>query len=262
MTLFLQYFRAQLRGLLLWSFFIGLLVFALAQNAPSLTADGSLEKLMAQMPPAIQNMMGNPVGLTPIDGFITLELGLWLSLLFSLYGVMLTLGIVTREVDRRTIDFLLSLPVDRRQVMLGRIGVVVLNTALVALFSWLILYGSLTGGDHGADLGGYAKMILSQWLLAMALSGLCLFSSIWIDDFSFGVKAWMGGISTAMFLEFILRAVMTHRWVRFWSPFSYVDAPEILRAGLPAADIVILILLAVLGFGLSVPAFERKQITT
>lgn len=261
MTIFAHYFRAQLRGLLLWTFFIGLFVLALAQNAPNFTADGSLQKLMEQMPPALQNMMGNPQGLSPIDGFIALELGLWNSMLFSLYGVMLALGIVTREVDRRTIDFLLAMPVDRGQVILGRIGVLVINTALLALATWLILYVSLADGGHGASLGGYALMIFIQWLLAMALSGLCLLSSMWIDDYSFGVKAWMGGVATGMFLEFILRAVSTGRWSRFWSPFSYVDAPEILRTGLPAADVAVLVLLAVIGFGLSVQAFERKQIT-
>lgn len=261
MTLFGQYFRAHVRGLLLWTFFVGLFVLAIAANAPTFATDNNMQNLLEMMPPAIVNMMGNTVGLAPIDAFITMELGSWNAMLLSLYAVMLSLGVVTREVDRRTIDFLLAMPVDRRQVLLARMGVVAANTALLASATWLLLYLPLGRAGFEADMGGYGLMLFNQWLLAMALAGLCLLSSMWIDDYSFGVKLWSGVVATGMFLEWMLRAASLSRWARFWSPFSYVDAPEILRTGLPVADISVLLLLALLGFGLSVPAYERKQIT-
>lgn len=259
MTLFRQYFRVQLSGLAIWMTLTGSMGAVIGTVAGSI-ADTGLEEMLARLPESLRNMVGFAPGLKPVDAFVAGELGLWGGVLLSLYAVVLALGIVTREVDRRTIDFLLAQPISRRQVLLGRIPVLLLNPALVAMALGLGLWTTLTRSGLEASFDRVALMFFNQWLLAMAVGSLTLLASIWIDDYGLGMKLWFGLVAVGMLLEFGLRAGGVERWARFYSPFSYVDAVRIFQDGLPLVDALILLLVSLVALGLSIPAFERKQI--
>lgn len=260
MTLFWQYFRQQLTGFVIWVASSGLLVLALIKSASNVVQMG-VDEMIAKLPVAFQQMVGVTTGLSPVDAYVSMEMGQWMALLLCLYGVLLALGIVTREVDRRTIDFLLAMPVDRRQVIVARSAVLLFNTAMMAAVMWLVMYVDLTRQGLEASFGAYAVLVLNGWLLAAAMAATTLLTSIWIDDYSQGVKIWMSVAGGGYVLEYILRAAGLSRWARVWSPYSFVDAPAVVRdAGMPWADAAILIALIVIGFGLSIPLFQRKQI--
>lgn len=260
MILLWQFFRHNLFGLGLWIVLTGLLHAMIGHSAGSVAVTG-MEAMLERLPESMRNLMGYIPGLAPVDAFVALELGTWGSMLLSIYAVLLALGAITREVDSRTIDFLLAQPVERHQVLLARIGVIVLNTALLAAAMWTTLWASLTAAGVEASFGRLALLYGNQWLLALAWAGLVLLTSLRIDDYNLGVKLWLGLLATSFLLEFVLRAVGVARWARFYSPFSYVDAGLVVRDGLPAADVAVLLSVAVLTFALSVPAFAKKQIT-
>jgi ABC-2 type transport system permease protein len=260
MTLFRQYFRQQAVGLLIWVGVAVLLVLALTSAASGVVASG-MDEIMASLPEAMRQMAGVTTGLSPLDAYLTMKAGPFFALLLSPYAVLLALGIVTREVDRRTMDFLLAMPVERRQVIVSRSVVMALNTAVMAVAMWLVMYADLTRQGLDGSFGAYAVLLLNAWLLAMALGSVCLLTSMWLDDYSLGVRIWLSVACGGYVLEYILRAAGLSRWTRVWSPYSFLDAPEVVRSGtIPVADAVILIALVALGIGLSVRAFERKQI--
>lgn len=262
MTLFWHHFRAYLSGLLIWAGVGMFLTFAITRSAPAVVADGAGLAAIQALPEAMRAMLGYQEGLSPLDSFITLKFSAWSLLVASLYGSLLALSIVTREVDRRTIDFLLSLPVGRTQVLLSRVGVMLLNSGLVMLGMWLVLRYDLAAQGLEGSWTGYGLMMLNQWLVAVAIASLALLSSLWIDDYSHGVKIWMGAVTGLFFIELAMRAANFSRWQRGFSPFSYADAAQVIRAGqIPLADAAILVAVALLAIAVSVPVFERKQLT-
>ncbi|HYG57843.1 MAG TPA: ABC transporter permease subunit [Symbiobacteriaceae bacterium] len=261
MTLFRQYFRAQLSGLLIWLGAGGAMVFVLARSAP-IDASGAqaLEALVGKMPESMKMMFGIEFGLSPADSFVSMKLAPGIALILCMYIVITALSIVTREVDRRTIDFLLGMPVDRRQVLVSRAGVMIVNTAILAVAYWAIMRVVFGALEADASYSRYAELIFTQWLLAVALGSITLLSSIWIDDYSFGVKLWLGVVATSYFLELVLRAAGLTRWQRFFIPFSYADPASIIKNGMVAADILVLVAVAAVALIASVPLFERKEI--
>ncbi len=261
MALFWQQFRAELRPLLVWIGATLLVMMIYIKAAPSFVEESNLIEFMATLPEALQAMIGSLEGLSPVDAYVSLDLGKTTVLILPIYAVLLALGAVTREVDRRTVDFLLSLPVERRQVILSRVGIMFVNVGLVAAAAWLaVRIGFATNGIEGS-WGGYALMLFSQWLLAMALGSLTLLTSLWVNDYSLAVKLYLGLVAAAYFLEFALRAVGISRWGRALSPFSYSDTVDVLKNGLPVADTLILTAVIVGCVALSIPVFERKQIS-
>lgn len=262
MTLFWQQFKAQFAGLLIWGAGAIGLVAMIASTAPSFTKDDNALKMLESMPESLQRMMGFVPGLSMIDLFVATQVGKTMALAVALYAVMLSLNAITREVDRRTIDFLLSLPVKRTEVLLARAGVMLVNSGIITAIMVIGLQVSLRAQGLEGDWGGYNLIFLNVWLLAVALGSITLLASLWIDDYSLGVKAMLGLVSAGYFLEMVMKAVALSRTARLISPFSYVDPHLILKHGaLPVLDTAILVVVSVLCIGLSLPVFERKQIT-
>jgi len=260
MRLFWQHFRAQFSGLLVWILSGSLLAMAVA-GAGSALGNGAIFAYMEKMPPYLQKMVGYRAGLGPLDSYVAVETG-WFSVLLAIYAVLLALSIVSREVDRRTIDFLLALPVRRSQIIVTRGAVAALNTALLGGAMWATLCGRLLYyGLHGT-WGAYALLILNQWLIAMAVGALALLSSIWMNDYASGVKLWLGIAVGSFFLDYIMRAANLGRAARAFIPFSYIDAIDVIaQRALPWVDVLVLAGVATVSFALTIPAFDRKQIT-
>lgn len=262
MTLFWQQFRAQLRGLLIWSGASGLLAFMVTLSAKGASQGDTMTQIIAKLPAHLQALAGYSSKLSSLDSYMGTKLGTVVPLLVALYGALLALSAVTREVDRRTIDFLLSLPVRRTPVLAARMLVMATNTAVQAVVILLVTcFGLMVTGVEG-NPGGYALMIANGWLMGLAVGAVSLLTSMWIDDYSFGVKLWMGLVVGFFMLEMMLKAAGLDRVERLFSPFRYADPILVLEQGAtPAGDLLVLITLTVVAFGLSIPAFERKQIT-
>jgi len=261
MTLFWQHFRAQLTGLLIW--LASGIVLALALTRTARAAAGGGMGLFQSLPVSIQRLMGLRPGMSALDGYVAGKIAPSVVLLLVLYAVVLALSAITREVDRRTIDFLLSLPVGRRQVLLSRGAVLFVNTGLMAAILWGVSIWDLQNqGLITGATGRYWLLFLGQWLLALAVGSLTLLFSLWIDDYSLGIKLFLGLLSALYFIEMVLKVVGADRWVRLLSPFSYADPATILAEGrLPAGDAVVLVAVIALALAASLTAFDRKQIT-
>lgn len=260
-TLIRHQFRAQFGGLIIWVGASLALTLMLTRTAPSVVAEGGMLPLMESMPESLRRILGVLDGLSPLDGYVAAKIVQSVQMEVALYTVLVALSIVTREVDRRTIDYLLALPVSRDQVLLSRVVVMAINSLIMSGAIWALMRIDLAASGLTGSWGSYALMMLNIWLLAMALGGVTLLASLWIDDYSLGVKLVLGIVATSFFLEFILKAADLSRWARAYSPFSYLDAAEILRRGaLPWPDMLVLVAVALVTIGLAFPAFHRKQI--
>lgn len=256
MTLFRQFFSAHIRGLLIWMAVGALLGLSGTRSAQTFMETNAI----AAMPPALLAMYGNMVGMSPVDMYVTVLTGKGTPLIPTLYAVLLALSIVTREVDRRTVEFLLGLPVQRTQVLVSRIAVLAINVAAVTGSIWAVIRYDLEGMGFQATWGHLNLLYVNLYLLALALGALTLAISMWVDDYSVGVKLFLGFVTLTFFLEFALRAASVSRAARFWSPFSYLDITEVLKSGTIAAGNAIVLVLAIAGgVAVSFWAFNRKQ---
>ncbi len=261
-TLFWQYFRARLPGMLVWVGASVVLALVTAASAPAFVEGGSMSGLMKALPSSLQAMMGAPEGLSPLDGYVATQVTKNLAVVVVLYAVLLSLSIVSREVDLHTIDFLLALPTGRKNVLLSRVGVLLVNTAVQSLAIWAFLCADLSAMGLKGSFGGYGLVMFNVWLLAVAMGGTSLLASMWVDDYSLAVKLFLGLAAGSYVLEFVMRAAGVSRIGRFFSPFSYVDPVATLRMGrLGWVDVLVLVGVGLASLAASVRVFERKQIT-
>jgi len=254
-TLFRQFFSAHLKGLLIWLAVGTALSLAMTRSAAPFINNRSMEAL----PPVLTAVFGDMTGLSPVDQYIVIALGKGTMLVPVLHGVLLALSVVTREVDRRTVDFILSLPVQRTQLLGARVAVLVTNLTLLVAATWAVLRYDLASQGFQGSWSHVGALMINLWLLAVAVSLAALAVSMWLDDYSVGVKLFLGVITLAYLLEFVLKGASVSRAGRVLSPFSYVDSAGVMRTGAIGTDALVLAAVGAAGLIVSFWAFGRKQ---
>lgn len=256
MTLFRQFFLAHLKGLLIWTAVGALLMFSGTRSAGTFI-DGNT---LALLPQTMMNMYGDIRGMNPVDQYLVIAVGKLTLLIPALYAVILALSVVTREIDRRTVEFLLGLPVQRSQVLVARTAVMAVNITVVVAAIWAVLRFDLAALGYQGTWAHLDLLFVNVWLLSFAMGVITLAASMWFDDYSVGIKLFTGLVTLAYFLEMVLRSATVSRAGRIISPFSYVDIAGVMRHGSIAAVSLIVLLVAIaVGVAVSFWAFNRKQ---
>jgi ABC-type transport system involved in multi-copper enzyme maturation permease subunit len=267
-SLFKQLVRTEGPGLLVWTVVVGLLSFLLVILFESLRSSGLVSEIQAMlkaMPPALQALYGELDSVTTVRGWAAvMGFGNWFLMLYLVYAGLFVAGIVAREVDRRTMEFLLSLPLERWQVIAVRfLG---LASALLILHG-AHLAGLVLGIRHlGEQPDPLAPMVwaeLNSWLLTLAVGAILLVLSLFVSDYGLSVALTVGGgLGIYLFYKLTDQAPEPVASLRQLLPFHLFDPGAILiQSAVPVADMLALALITLGALGLSALLFQRKPLS-
>jgi ABC-2 type transport system permease protein len=162
---------------------------------------------LTSLPPALRGLLGEPINLETMGGFLSWRVGNTLPVLLGLWPVIALSGTLAGEAAKGSLDLLASTPQARRTIALeklaGHVTAVVLAMLLLATTIWFVgaAFGSLPGDEIAASaaLGQvtlYGVMMLSvggvafaaaPWLgrtRALALGLIVLFASYLIYSYA------------------------------------------------------------------------------
>ena len=162
---------------------------------------------LTSLPPALRGLLGEPINLEAMGGFLSWRVGNTLPVLLGLWPVIALSGTLAGEAAKGSLDLLASTPQARRTIALeklaGHVTAVVLAMLLLAATIWVVgaAFGSLPGDEipASAALGQvtlYGVMMLSvggvafasaPWLgrtRALALGLIVLFASYLIYSYA------------------------------------------------------------------------------
>ncbi|MGE5579386.1 MAG: ABC transporter permease subunit [Bacillota bacterium] len=265
MALFRQYFRVQRTGLLLWAGINGFMGWVLGSSAKQMEAGNVLSDFLTgiieKLPETIRALMGIVPGLSPVDTLVQGKLGFWMSIALPIYGCLLAVAAVTREIDRGTADFLFALPVKRRQVLIARWSVMVTNVIIVAITTWAALSGGLLAGGVQGNLRGYFWIMIQAALLGVAVGSLALLGSMWSRDYEKAMKRSLGAVLLLFAIDMGMEMAAMPVLVRSLNPYYYFSTLEpLLRSGPMIREAAVLIVVAVVALWASVRVFSQRQI--
>jgi ABC-type transport system involved in multi-copper enzyme maturation permease subunit len=115
-----------------------------------------------------------------IENIVIVSLGLsTISLMGLLMAVFIGVGLVYKEMDKRTLYALLSKPVRRSEFLLGKYAGLVLTLGVNTLFMTLGLFAAMLYVKHGLTAGDVATVIAAYFILlklALVVALALLFS--------------------------------------------------------------------------------------
>ncbi len=264
MTLLRQQWRSDRGTLLTWCVVVAFLTWMMAGLWEVLASTGALveyEQMLKAMPPFVQAMVGKG-NLNLFGAYVAgMEYGGVMSFAFIIFVAAYVPGLLTKEVEQRTSEFLLSLPVTRRSVIGVRWLGLVANLTALTLVQWIVLIG--VAGPEAQPVR-YFWASLNMLLLYVEAGTLVLLATVFIDDHSRAV-----GVSAALVTFLFFYNSMTESAtgivaaMRKALPFARFDPTAIIATGrVPGADIGILAVGSLVLLFLAVKAFDSKQVAS
>ena len=228
LTLFLYSLKSSRGGIIVWCFFLflyALLMVYLFQ--PMQDIADTLAEYVDKLGTMVEVFAGEVGSILNPDG--SLSLGKWMSLeflalwplLMSVYAIFHAGGIAAREVERGTMDMLLSQPVPRRHIIISKFLAFPVAIFAVAVASVIGVLMGMAIISNYSDLGGVCLAFLPALLIPLAVGSYSLlFSCIFLEPRKVMISA---GSLTGLFylLNILARAVDPLEWLGKLSIFHY-----------------------------------------
>lgn len=239
---------------------MGLMTYFQTVVYNSITNKTAIEEYMRDLPPAFKAMFGDQVSLATLKGWLQLEVFGWLPFLMAIYAGVTVAGIVSRELDRGTAEFLFGLPVGRARLVLTRFAAFGLTLALLHL---AILAGTRLGAaviDEAYPLKGSLNTLGASFIVVLAMGALDLLVSVFIADYSRALFAGLGINAGLYFTTVALQAGGVGKGLPPWLVFGRYDVSQLMGQGVGAADVAVLAGYVGVLLALAVGAFSRRDL--
>ncbi|HYF91868.1 MAG TPA: ABC transporter permease subunit [Symbiobacteriaceae bacterium] len=267
MTLLKQHAKTEAISTLIWAVVLGLVGYLTTWLWELLSQSGSmleLQKVLENAQGVLKSLVSaGGLSLASLDGWIQgYALGTWVTLPYVIFTALFAAGMITREMDRRTMEFVLSLPVSRAQLLVSRWLVLGGSLTTLHLFHFLGVLGGLAALGERGHPDRYALALFSSLLLHLFVGTLMLLVSLFFDDYGAGLGAVMGiGLGLNILHMGTAEATGALKSVRGMLPFAWHEVqPIVMDGAVPWGHMLLLAGGALLLLAVSVCVFQRKPI--
>ncbi|MEV0309465.1 ABC transporter permease subunit [Nonomuraea fuscirosea] len=217
--------------------------------------------MLAKFPGPLRDLMGGLEDMTSGAGFLqTVVYQLFVPMLCIACATLLANRALATPEETGTLELIVTLPVDRRRLVLARFAALVLSLLVLTAVTLLVAAGMVTlvsaGVPFGRILAGHTGVLLialfygTVALTAGAATGRRIVASAVV-----GVWVVAGYAVTT-----IGRSVEGIAWLKWLSPFHYYSSGRPLYEGLPVGDYLVLAGATVVLALTAVLAFDRRDV--
>lgn len=246
-----------------WGLGVGILSFIEMLIYPAISeAFGAFEQLLES--PIYQVLLGDAAGagFTTPEGYVATYVILFTPIYLAVYLVTLALGMTLREEDRGTIDLLLSTPIPRWQVIVEKfLALIVTVLVIVGLTYVLTLFGTIIIPDLAIPPLRLAEGIFSMMPIMLVIAAIALFFSTILRSPG-RVGAVVGALLVASYFLTTLSQLATETLgtLKYLSIFTYHQSTRVMLDGIVWGDVLVLLVITVILFGLSLVMFQRRDL--
>ncbi|WLD91569.1 ABC transporter permease subunit [Alkalihalobacillus sp. AL-G] len=262
--IFKQEFKWNLRSLIIWSIIIGGLTFLMMQIYPDFAKQQEgMKALLEAYPEGIKKAFGmDKVSMGTVLGFYAIEGYMLITLIGSIYVVLLAGNMLAKEESEKTIEFLLSKPITRTSMITQKLLVVVLNVVLFNLIVSLINLSAFLIVDDGSfEFNQYLLISIAPVLLHLTFAAIAFLLSSVLKKGRQILSVTVGLVFITYFLQIISSVTDSLENLKFVSPFSYVDAADIiLDESLDGLYIFIMVAVMLISTVLTFMYYRKKDI--
>lgn len=246
--------------LLGWSLGLVALAFMMTSFYPSFSG-GEIDQLAGSLPPAMQGLIGSLQDWRELPGFIGSQLfDIRLPLFVSILGILLAVGLSVGEEEKGYLRTLVSLPVSRVRIVLGKWISIVLISLVTTLAAILGTEIGLWSIGETLDQMVLVRLGLMTWLMISALASVI---------FGVGMATGKRGLTVAVGIVVAIGSfiISTFSQAVDWlepydwlSIFHYFPAVDIAKGSIELNDVIVYGALIVLSLVAALIVFPRRDI--
>jgi polyether ionophore transport system permease protein len=212
------------------------------------------------LPPALRGLLGEPINLETMGGFLSWRVGNFLPVVLGLWPVIALSGTLAGEAAKGSLDLLVSTPQSRRTIALeklaGHVTAVILAMLLLAATIWAVgaFFAALPGDE--IPLSAALGQVTLYGLMMLFVGGVAFAAAPFVGRTraaAFGLLVLFGSYlveSYASLSDFLdrLSALSFFEWTAGHRPLAGVT--DWTSVAILAALVVVLFTLGTVAFGL------------
>lgn len=218
---------------------------------------------LAEPPRAVQALLGGTADFVHPAGWVSAGMSHPLTLaLFTAAALVVAAGAVAAEVERGSIDLILTRPVSRTSFLAAKAAAALAAVTFVeamGLASALVARWTISNVAEVRPVE-LARVFLGSWLLFCSVAMVALFVSANSRLRARAVEASAGFVVAGFFVNFTALLVHQVYALRYASPFHYFRATEVLE-GHGLASLAVPLALGLAAAGVAFISFSRRDIT-
>lgn len=162
-------------------------------------------------------------------GFYAIECGNVLGLGGAFYAALCAVGVLSKEEQGKTAEFLLTHPVSRVKIITEKLIAVLIQITAVNLIIFALSAGSMVMIGEEIPWKEISLLHLSYYLMQIELAGICFGISAFLRKGSIGIGL---GIAVMMyFLNLVANMAEIAQFLKYITPFGYCDGADIVTNG-------------------------------
>lgn len=232
MNIFLRELKANFKSLLIWSVIVALMIMMAVAKFSAFAGDPEMLKMLDSMPPALLDALSmSAFNLTTLSGFYGVMF-IYFGLMGAIAAAMWGSDIISKEERDRTVEFSLVLPVSRSRVVTAKALAALVNCIAFVLITWTVTLVAVR--SYQPDQGFYDFLALEmQAMLALELIFLAigLLLGCAMKQYKRSGSTAIAIILTTYFMSIISGMQEDLDFLKYFTPFKYFDAGELLRTG-------------------------------
>lgn len=266
-AVFQKAFRDSRRTVIWTGIGLGLYVlFCLSFYPTILEQADEFNELLSNYPPEMMAMFygdaATDMNLADPITFLQTYIGVWGVLIIAAVVIVQAFNAITNEERSGAMDVLMSLPLTRREVLLGRIfntgvGVLLMLTCVVVI----VLLGTVFVEGFEVSLGDAVLSVYGAFLPIMVIAVVAYLLAVFVPSrrkFA-GALAYLFLMGSYLLNGFAVTVESLDN-IRPFLVFNYYSMSELATTGVNWVEWGGLLVVIVLGMGLAVWGWERKEL--
>lgn len=230
MNLFNREIKKNFKSFLIW------LIILVAVNGFMLAAFGTVsdiakdtEKLLSQYPEAFVKAMSlDKFDMTNILHYFASRSYIMVTIFGSIYAVMFSSSILSKEESAKTIEFLISKPLTRNEIVTSKYLCVISYTCLFNLLFSFSNYGlMMIFKTSNFEVQPFLLISIGAFLIHLVFASIVFFISVFITNTKAVISVSFGVVFITYFFSILSSLKENLSFFRFLSPFSYYGAEDL-----------------------------------
>ncbi|WP_244835018.1 ABC transporter permease subunit [Clostridium sp. BJN0001] len=264
MNIFKREIYKNRKSFIVWTIILLVLSLYVVALFPTMADQADrMKDVFKSMPKAFLDAFNvNKLDMGTILGFFGMEGYLFITLLGSMYSILLGAGIISKEEDEKTIEFLLSKPISRNNILVSKMAATFIYIILFNLIIVIFNYFEFEAVKRGNfDKETFLLLSVAPLLIHITFASIGFLMSMFIVRAKSVLPTSIGIVLGTYFLGIISAMTDKTENLKYISPFKYVDAADIILN--KKIDSIYLLIMAIIVFsciGATYVIYNKKDI--
>jgi len=265
MLLFKREFKRNLKGLIIWSAVIGGLILLILAIYPQFAEDQEkLNAMLQAYPESMTKAFGmDKLSFGTVLGFYAVEGYLMITLFGSIYAVMLASNILSKEANEKTIEFLLSKPITRMQIISQKLLAIVTNLVILNVIVAIVnLIGFNLSKNNQVETKTFLLISIAPFILQLTFGSVAFLISCIVKKSRSIFSISLAIVFVTYFFSIISGISDKYKNLKYISPFKYVDAADIITGNeIRPLYVIIMVAIILISIAASYILYKKKDVT-